>query len=182
MQGIEKRLGELLQNFKQLGNKRTIGDFANFIGTSRQSLGYYLKGERKPDADMVKQICERCNVSSDWLLGLSAVKKPNAELQAISDYTGLSPESLNTIRESHLVVLNCILSNEVTARLFKKMLLKIWEAYQEESLKDAIVGTIPDRVDEELSDGAEYNKIIAGRCVEMITDEILSIDYPFGEG
>ena len=72
--------------------------FADFLGTSRQSLGYYLNGQRIPDASMVKQICERCKVSSDWLLGLSETKNPDASAQAASEYTGLSETAIESIR------------------------------------------------------------------------------------
>lgn len=72
--------------------------FADFLGTSRQTLGYYLNGQRIPDALMVKQICERCNVSSDWLLGLSDTRKPDASVQAVNEYTGLSEAAIESIR------------------------------------------------------------------------------------
>lgn len=49
--------------------------FADDLGVSRQSLGYWLKGERVPDLVPFKGICERCNVSADWLLGLSDVRQ-----------------------------------------------------------------------------------------------------------
>lgn len=76
---------------------QTIVSFAETLGTSRTSLGYYLNGERIPDALMIKQICERCNVSSDWLLGLSDVKVPETEIRAISDYTGLTEQVIDNL-------------------------------------------------------------------------------------
>lgn len=72
--------------------------FADFLGTSRQTLGYYLNGQRIPDAKTIKKICERCNVSSDWLLGLSDTRKPDASAQAVNEYTGLSEAAIESIR------------------------------------------------------------------------------------
>lgn len=89
---FRERLNQLLT---ESGN--TIVAFAEFLGTSRQSLGYYLNGERIPDALMVKQICKRCNVSSDWLLGLSDVKQPDADLRAVCEYTGLSSQAASSL-------------------------------------------------------------------------------------
>lgn len=77
---------------------KTYGDFAKHIGLTRTSLGYYLSGERLPNADILKQICERCNVSADWLLGLSEVQKPDANVQAISSYTGLNEKAIERLR------------------------------------------------------------------------------------
>ena len=100
---FEERLRSLISNnpaFEEFLKKSKYGKpsvvaFADFVGTSRQSLGYYLNGERIPDALMVKQICERCNVSADWLLGLCDVKRPNANIQAVCKYTGLSEKAVS---------------------------------------------------------------------------------------
>ena len=73
---------------------QTIIAFAKTLGTSRQSLGYYLNGERIPDALMVRQIAERCNVSADWLLGLSDVRTQDTDLKEICAYTGLSDTAI----------------------------------------------------------------------------------------
>lgn len=75
-----------------------IVSFASLIGTSRQSLGYYLNGERLPDAQMIGQICERCKVSADWLLGLSDVKQISPDIQAINAYIGLSEAAIEALR------------------------------------------------------------------------------------
>lgn len=86
---FRERLNTLLED-----SGETIVGFAKFLGTSRQSLGYYLNGERVPDALMLKQICDRCGVSADWLLGKSEVQKPDADLQAVCEYTGLNENAI----------------------------------------------------------------------------------------
>ena len=91
---FRERLNKLL-----IESNKTIVAFADFLGTSRQSLGYYLNGQRIPDALMIRQICERCNVSADWLLGLSDVKSPDANIKAICEYTGLSEKAIEYLHE-----------------------------------------------------------------------------------
>ena len=102
----------------ELQGKKTIAAFAAFLGLSRPTVNFYLNGDRVPDALTLRQIAERCNVSSDWLLGLSDVKDPDGTLQQVCRYTGLNAQSrgvtktggtaavfrmTNTIRSSSLM-------------------------------------------------------------------------------
>ena len=54
---------------KEHGSNNT--DFAKFLDMSRQTVGFYLNGDRVPDALNLIRIAEKCSVSADWLLGLS---------------------------------------------------------------------------------------------------------------
>jgi transcriptional regulator with XRE-family HTH domain len=99
MPEFRERLNQLLMDFREEDSKRTIGDFAVFLDTSRQSLGYYLNGQRIPDAAMIRSISERCSVSADWLLGLSDVKQPDTDLKAVCNYTW--PLSERSVRYLH---------------------------------------------------------------------------------
>ena len=78
---------------------------------------------------MVKQFCERCNVSADWLLGLSDVKKPTADLRAVSEYTKLSEKAINGLKElsdrNTISVLDQILASKQTLSVFQVLLVKI---------------------------------------------------------
>lgn len=51
-------------------------EFAELLGMSRQTVGFYLNGDRIPDALGILRIAEKCNVSADWLLGLSDIATP----------------------------------------------------------------------------------------------------------
>lgn len=45
--------------------------FAKFVGFSNYSSIYcYEAGDIYPDIFNLRKICEKCNVSADWLLGL----------------------------------------------------------------------------------------------------------------
>ena len=79
--------------------------FADFLGISRPTVGFYENGKRQPDAFVLKQIAERCGVSADYLLGL-----PNAKP---SEYAGFTPENIQWLRTlPDLAALNEIMGSE----------------------------------------------------------------------
>jgi transcriptional regulator with XRE-family HTH domain len=83
-------------NFRELRREKDMSQaqFAEFLGISRPTVGFYESGERSPDADTIKKICKKCAVSADWLLGLGGVKGDNVNEVLIGKLTGLSPEAV----------------------------------------------------------------------------------------
>lgn len=77
----------------------TTTDFAHRVGISRQTMGFYLNGDRIPDSLTIAQICKNCNVSANWLLGLTETRSPDAGLEAIVQYTGLSEANVNHLHQ-----------------------------------------------------------------------------------
>lgn len=77
----------------------SITEFAKYIGLSRQTTGFYLNGDRIPDVETLCQICTKCNVSADWLLGLApeSAKTADIEVLAICEKTGLSSEAVKNL-------------------------------------------------------------------------------------
>lgn len=73
----------------------TTTDFANRVGITRQTMGFYLNGDRIPDSLTIAQICKKCEVSANWLLGLTDIRSPDVGIEAIVQYTGLSEENIN---------------------------------------------------------------------------------------
>lgn len=49
----------------------TQKDFSEYIGVKQQTLSGYERGIMKPPLDIAKNIAEKCNISIDWLCGLS---------------------------------------------------------------------------------------------------------------
>ena len=86
------RLNQLLQE-----SDLTREEFAKRCQVSGSALTNYLNGSRTPDAAKIKPICEEFSVSADWLLGLSDVRNPSAELKGVVDFTGLSEDAVNKI-------------------------------------------------------------------------------------
>lgn len=92
MNGFAERL-------KELRGERTLQEVADSIGITRVAMGYYEKGERKPDIDILRKICTYYNVSSDYLIGIDtdlsdyerlkreneSLKKKIAQIKTITD-------------------------------------------------------------------------------------------------
>ena len=87
------------ERFNQLRGESSIIEFAELLGMSRQTVGFYLNGTRIPDALTLRQISEKCSVSADWLLGLSDVREQDAEIRQICNYTGLSEAAVLRLHE-----------------------------------------------------------------------------------
>ena len=100
------------ERFNQLyiDSGKTIKDFASdMVGTSRQSVGYYLNGDRVPDSETLSHICKNCNVSADWLLGLSDVRTPEKNFKTACATFGLSEAAGKTLIEKQGNELNSFL-------------------------------------------------------------------------
>lgn len=63
----------------------TQKQFAEIVGTTSVTISAYENNAKKPSLDIVKDIAEKCNVSLDWLCGLSDKKKSDNELETYSD-------------------------------------------------------------------------------------------------
>lgn len=68
---LKSRLPVFTERFRELQEDRSNTEFAEFLGISRQTVGFYCNGDRIPDALGLKEVAEKCEVSTDWLLGLS---------------------------------------------------------------------------------------------------------------
>ncbi len=88
-----------MQRLKKLRGDRSNTEFATFLGLSRQTVGFYLNGDRVPDFNSLKIIAQKCQVPADYLLGLSDVKSYDADLQSVCRYTGLSEEAIKAVRK-----------------------------------------------------------------------------------
>lgn len=82
---------------KELRGERTLQEVADAIGMTRVAMGYYEKGERKPDVEMLYKIADYYQVSADYLIGLSDVKTPDIDTQTIATKTGLSEKAIERL-------------------------------------------------------------------------------------
>lgn len=74
-------------------------DLTNVLGvSSRQSVTGYLDGSTAPTAEKITAIAQRFGVSSDWLLGLSDVRSPESDVQAVCCFTGLSESAIRVFK------------------------------------------------------------------------------------
>ena len=73
----------------------TQDTLATTIGVKRQTVSLYKSGQSMPDAEVLRDIAVFFGVSSDWLLGLTDVRMPNTDVQAICARTGLSETAVS---------------------------------------------------------------------------------------
>lgn len=71
---------------------------ANYVGVTRQSIGYYTQGQSSPDWRGLVKIAEFFKVSLDYLLTDVEIKSPDVGMKATCAYTGLSEASVSNIR------------------------------------------------------------------------------------
>lgn len=97
---MEQRFPAFTERFTQLRGDMTQAAFAEFLGMSRPTVGFYESGSRIPDALGVKAIAEKCHVSADWLLGLSDVRSTDGDMQQACNYTGLTERAVKQLSHS----------------------------------------------------------------------------------
>ncbi len=95
----QRRFPVFAERFAQLRGDRTQGEFASILGLSRPTVGFYENGNRLPDAYTLRHIAVTCDVSADWLLGISDERTINGDIAQASRYTGLSANSIRKIHE-----------------------------------------------------------------------------------
>ncbi len=112
-------LRERLTDLRKEKLKLTQTEFAKYVGISTSSVGLYETGERIPDAETLYKISSKCNVSTDYLLGISSVSTTDTEIKTICEYTGLSETSVNILDwwnreagEDKLDIINFLLESE----------------------------------------------------------------------
>lgn len=92
------RFPEFRERFRELQGTRTNTEFADFLGMSRQTVGFYCNGDRVPDAIGVRDIAKKCDVSADWLLGLSDTKTFDGEFRQVCNFTKLSEDAVKFLK------------------------------------------------------------------------------------
>jgi transcriptional regulator with XRE-family HTH domain len=76
--------------------KMNQGEFADSVGISRGAMSYYEQKLRTPDIGVLRQICEKHNISADYLLGL--IPDTNHAVSDVCRETGLYPKSAQRLR------------------------------------------------------------------------------------
>ena len=121
----ESRLPIFKERLNSLLEGRSITEFAKELGMSRQTLGFYLNGDRIPDIKAIRQICEFCGVTADWLIGLSEVKSPDTTVQAVCAFTGLSEEAVNSLHklDGNVDGISCLLADTMRTDVLNESIL-----------------------------------------------------------
>lgn len=80
-----KRLKELRK-----ANGYTIEQFADMVGISKSTLGYYENDKRMPDIEILARIADTLNVNADYLIGRTNTTAQKGKMKAVCEFTGLS--------------------------------------------------------------------------------------------
>lgn len=89
-------------------------EMAKRLDISRNTLTQYYNGNRMPDSRILQQICDKCQVSPDYMLGLVDNPTIDVNIKMIAEYTGLDENAINTLHEmkKHHTTLNILLNHE----------------------------------------------------------------------
>lgn len=178
------------KRFLQLREEKDMSQdaFAKFLGISRPTVGFYENGDRIPDALILEKIARKCEVPSDWLLGLS--ESDTASYALIEHTTGLTPEAIDLLNlscDEGLYASNKVVVNAfITCGFFMKMLeqiaaniealetlCSITEELRETTYKDASPEIITCLTESENSEFIERSRYRFLRDVEHIYDAMI---------
>lgn len=51
--------------------KKTQREFAEYVGCTAATLSAYKNGSKSPSLEIIKNMAQKCNISIDWLCGLT---------------------------------------------------------------------------------------------------------------
>ena len=152
--GENNRLPVFTRRFRELQGERSNTEFADFLGISRQTVGFYCNGDRIPDAVVLRQIAEKCGVSADWLLGLSEIKSMDTTIQQICNFTGLNESAVSSIKRVGSVdrrMLNNVLSSSEFDYLISNLTSYCY-AYMADCIATEVTFEICENSNEKMSD------------------------------
>ncbi len=86
-------LRELLEKHPKTGNRTTLKELGEAVGTRQQSISLYRNGDTQPSPDILIKIAAFFGVSVDYLLtGISS------ENRAVHEQLGLSEQSIDLLK------------------------------------------------------------------------------------
>ena len=89
-----KRLKELRK-----ANGYTIEQFADMVGISKSTLGYYENDKRMPDIEILARIADTLNVNADYLIGRTNTTALKGKMKTVCEFTGLSDCAVEYLSE-----------------------------------------------------------------------------------
>jgi len=90
-----------------MGERReSQNDLAKAIGTNRDKVNNWIAYRSKIDFENLIKIAQHYDVTTDYLLGLTTVRKQNATLRSIEEYTGLTSEAIENLKRQSSIVIS----------------------------------------------------------------------------
>lgn len=85
----EQVFGKRLKELRK-GHGYTIEQFADMVGISKSTLGYYENDKRMPDIEILARIANVLNVNADYLIGRTNTTAQKGKMKTVCEFTGLS--------------------------------------------------------------------------------------------
>ena len=117
----------------------TIEQFADMVGISKSTLGYYENDKRMPDIEILARIANVLNVSADYLIGRTNTTDRKGKLKTVCDFTGLSDQAAEYLSE--LVENRDYAKLSVINHLFKE-LCEDYAFYSGEDEASSVLGAL----------------------------------------
>lgn len=89
---LAQRLNELASEPKRL---------AEHLGISSQAVTQWRLGQARPSLENLCKIADFYGITTDYLLGRTGVRRPDTDVRAICDKTGLSEKAVEKLMEGH---------------------------------------------------------------------------------
>lgn len=103
--------------------QKSLSDYIHEVtgeSITRQSVGQWCLGNTCPSLKTIPIIAEFFDVSTDYLLTDTDVRKANADVSAVCKYTGLSPKSVDTLSEFNAFSMFEHLANSEATKIASK--------------------------------------------------------------
>ncbi len=134
-----KRLRELRKE-----NGYTIEQFADMVGISKSTLGYYENDKRMPDIEILARIANVLNVNADYLIGRTNTTAQKGKMKTVCEFTGLSDRAAEYLSE--LVKKKDYAKLEIINHLFQELCedydFYIYETQNGEEAASSVLGAL----------------------------------------
>lgn len=174
MKQKENRLPIFTKRFRELQGEKTNTEFADFLGLSRQTVGFYCNADRLPDVVTLVQIADRCKVSTDYLLGLTDIKTIQKDVAIVAKTVGLSEDAIEALKldkgQSRQQDIFCI-----EDYLIKEFYVSYWARCIRDCVRNiSQVSSLQSKLGEDLvSDQTAFSKWKATQTFEKALDQTI---------
>lgn len=118
---IPPRLREMMS-----ASKTVQHELADAIGVTRTVVANWLNNRSRLSVENLSKIARYFGVSTDYLLGLTDVKRPeDADLRAVCEYTGLSADAVEIIVSCYKEQHSAELSEAIRSKPFMEMVFAL---------------------------------------------------------
>ena len=117
----------------------TIEQFADMVGISKSTLGYYENDKRMPDIEILARIANVLNVNADYLIGRTNTTAQKGKMKTVCEFTGLSDQAVEYLTE--LVENRDYAKLSVINHLFKE-LCEDYAFYSGEDETSSVLGSL----------------------------------------